>query len=124
MKSNYLFHRLLSIVSSPISKPLGVIVFITLCAATNFAYAAASKLSLQAVSKETSLSTGLYTHSGLPEAPVPVGHAPSPEENQAFAAALQQFSERVEPEDVRALTDYLASRPHSPWRVAVLTNLG
>jgi RHS repeat-associated protein len=124
MKANYLFRRPLYIVTSLISKPLWVIVFITLCAATNFACAAASKLSPQAVSKETPLSAGLYTHSGLPEAPVPVGDAPSPEENQAFAAALQQFSERVDQEDVRALTDYLAAHPHSPWRVAVLTNLG
>jgi tetratricopeptide (TPR) repeat protein len=124
MKSNYLFRRLLSIVNSLILKPLGVIVFIILCAADNIAYAAAPKLSSQTVPKETPLSVGLYAYSGLPEAPVPVGDAPSTEENQSFAAALQQFAERVDQEDVRALTDYLAAHPQSPWRIALLTNLG
>ncbi|MCI0653462.1 MAG: hypothetical protein L0Y39_03155 [Methylococcaceae bacterium] len=63
-------------------------------------------------------------HSGLPEAPVPIGGNPGHEDNLSFSATLKQFSDRRNRDDIRALTDFLATHPDSPWRVAVLTNLG
>ena len=55
---------------------------------------------------------------------VPLGAKPSPEENAQLARALLAWSQRRDNDDVASLTRFLAARPESPWRVALLTNLG
>jgi len=45
-------------------------------------------------------------------------------ENRALAVAMTRFAERTQPEDVSALHRFLESQPDSPWRMAVLVNLG
>jgi len=60
----------------------------------------------------------------FPEPLVPLGQAPTPEDNQGLLAALKRFQQRTTIEDVSPLTDYLVQHPNSPWRVALLSNLG
>ena len=55
---------------------------------------------------------------------VPVGGEPTPVENDALAAALLRYSGRSSPDDFVSLTDFLAQHPASPWRAALLTDLG
>ena len=55
---------------------------------------------------------------------VPVGGEPSAGDNAALAQALARFAQRQGQDDFLALTDYLKSQPQSPWRAALLVNLG
>ena len=55
---------------------------------------------------------------------VPVGGKPAAAENAALAAALRGYAKRTEPDDFAALDAFLAKFPKSPWRAALLTNLG
>jgi hypothetical protein len=55
---------------------------------------------------------------------VPIGGAPGAEENVALAAALMGYAKRSGPDDFSSLTGFLATYPTSPWRAALLTNLG
>jgi Peptidase C39 family len=58
------------------------------------------------------------------EALAPIGADPTPAENTALAAALLGYSKRGGPDDFSSLTGFLDDYPESPWRVALLTNLG
>lgn len=60
----------------------------------------------------------------LPEGVIPVGAPPTSAHNRALAAALRDYLARAEVDDVTALTRFVASATDSPWRVAVLVNLG
>jgi RHS repeat-associated protein len=55
---------------------------------------------------------------------VPIGGEPSAEENAALAAALLGYAKRSGPDDFASLTGFLETHLHSPWRAAVLTDLG
>lgn len=55
---------------------------------------------------------------------VPIGADPTPAENAALAAALQNFSERVGPDDFSSLTGVIEAYPMSPWNAALQINLG
>lgn len=55
---------------------------------------------------------------------VPIGGKPSVAENQALASALTAYAARTSNDEVSALTGFLATHPASPWRVALLTDLG
>jgi hypothetical protein len=55
---------------------------------------------------------------------VPFSGTTDPQENQELAQALQAFRTRQEPDDVSALTDFLAKRPNSRWAGSLLANLG
>lgn len=55
---------------------------------------------------------------------VPVGGEPGAAENAALAAALIEYSKRSSPDDFSSLTGFLRDHPRSPWRAAVLANLG
>ncbi len=55
---------------------------------------------------------------------VPIGSATSASDNRALADALLAYLNAGQAEDVAPLTSYLESRPASPWRVALLTDLG
>jgi RHS repeat-associated protein len=55
---------------------------------------------------------------------VPIGGEPSADENAALAAALIGYAKRKGPDDFGSLTDYLATHPESPWRAALLTDIG
>jgi len=55
---------------------------------------------------------------------VPVGGEATPAENAALAAALLGYSKRTSPDDFSSLTGFLEKHPKSPWRAALLTNLG
>lgn len=55
---------------------------------------------------------------------VPVGGDPSSEENAALAAALLGYTKRSGPDDFSSLTRFLEQHPDSPWRAALLTDLG
>jgi hypothetical protein len=69
-------------------------------------------------------SEEIFGLSILPEPLVPVGKVPSFEDNQALLDALKRYDQRKTVEDVSALTAYLERYPNSPWRVALLANLG
>ncbi|HYE37988.1 RHS repeat-associated core domain-containing protein [Methylocaldum sp.] len=60
----------------------------------------------------------------LPEALIPVGDQPTAAETIALKEALRRYQQGGNREDVSALTKYLDRHPDSPWRVALLTNLG
>lgn len=76
------------------------------------------------------------TLSGLPDAVeigrsrafseplVPVGGVPSSEENAALGAAITQWQGHTDQDDFSALTGFLEGHPQSPWRAALLVNLG
>jgi hypothetical protein len=55
---------------------------------------------------------------------VPIGGDPSAEENAALAAALLGYAKRSGPDDFAGLTEFLNQHPNSPWRAALLTDLG
>ncbi|MBI3851714.1 MAG: hypothetical protein HY298_15780 [Verrucomicrobia bacterium] len=55
---------------------------------------------------------------------VPIGGEPSAEENTALAAALLGYAKRSGPDDFASLTGFLEKHPRSPWRAALLTDLG
>src|SRR5262245_53355734 len=55
---------------------------------------------------------------------VPIGGEPSAEENAALAAALIGYSKRSGPDDFASLTGFLEAHPQTPWRAALLTDLG
>lgn len=55
---------------------------------------------------------------------VPIGGHPSPEEKTALAQALTAYTARASNDEVGALTSFLEHHPQSPWRVALLTDLG
>src|SRR4051794_26192426 len=60
----------------------------------------------------------------FPGSLVPIGDDPTPEENAALSDALQGYSKRSGPDDFSSLTAFLDSYPKSPWKAALLTNLG
>lgn len=62
--------------------------------------------------------------SRLAEPLVPVGGVTTPGENRALVKALDSFHARTQPEDLSQLTSFLERYPNSPWRVALLANLG
>jgi hypothetical protein len=66
----------------------------------------------------------IFALSVFSEPLVPVGHIPTQEENRALLEGLKQYSRRKKVEDISALTDWLVNNPDSPWRVALLANLG
>jgi len=109
-----------------------IAVFCTLCVILINACTASlngSSVQPDAVKTVTTLSSSpsvaeLFVHSGLPEAPVPIGGVPGESDNRAFAAALKQFAVHSSPDDISALAAYLEAYPQSPWRISVLTNLG
>ncbi|PYJ60145.1 MAG: peptidase C39, bacteriocin processing [Verrucomicrobia bacterium] len=55
---------------------------------------------------------------------VVVGGEPTPAENAALAVALTSYSRRNSSDDFASLTRFLQQHPQSPWRAALLTDLG
>lgn len=60
----------------------------------------------------------------LPEPLVPANGVPTGAENAALKKILNDFQLRGQSDDFSALESYLAINPKSPWRLAVITNLG
>jgi len=101
------------------------VILITACTASlNGSTSQPSAVQTATVLSSSPSVTELFVHSGLPEAPVPIGGTPSEPDNRAFAAALKQFAVHSSPDDISALAAYLEAYPQSPWRISVLTNLG
>lgn len=125
MKTNEFARSLCRNFKPIVSIPFLLIVLMTACATTDSEYSATLPVKqTPTAAKAIPTNADLLAHSGLPEAPVPIGAKPGHEDNLSFSAALKQFSERRDKEDLHALTDYLDAHPESPWRVALLTNLG
>lgn len=61
--------------------------------------------------------------SGFAELLLPTGPS-APAEDAALATALATYEQAGQPEAVAPLEAFLAAHPDSPWRVALLTNLG
>ncbi|HLH56683.1 MAG TPA: cysteine peptidase family C39 domain-containing protein, partial [Verrucomicrobiae bacterium] len=55
---------------------------------------------------------------------VAVGGEPAAAENSALASALQDYSERTNPDDFSSLTAFLTAHPNSAWSPALLSELG
>jgi RHS repeat-associated protein len=55
---------------------------------------------------------------------IPIGGEPSAAENSALASALLSYAKRSGPDDFASLTGFLVQHPNSPWRAALLTDLG
>ena len=60
----------------------------------------------------------------LPEPLVPSGHDATEMENRALAKCLNRFQNRTGSDDFSALENFATANPTSPWRLAILTNLG
>jgi RHS repeat-associated protein len=66
-----------------------------------------------------------FFHARVFEEPlVPIGPAPTPEENAALAAALVGYAQRSGPDDFSGLTRFLDEHPRSSWNAALLICLG
>jgi len=61
--------------------------------------------------------------SGFAELLLPSGPT-SPADDAALSAALDAYARQARPDEFADLERYLAAHPTSPWRVALLTNLG
>ena len=66
----------------------------------------------------------LFSRRTLPEPLVPFGSGVSEKDCDKLMAALDAFERRSQSDDFSELESYLQSNPKSPWRPAVLTNLG
>jgi len=55
---------------------------------------------------------------------IPIGRATTPEENSALAAGIMAYFRAGGGEDVSPFESFLATYPETPWRGALLTNLG
>lgn len=55
---------------------------------------------------------------------VPIGSEPTAQENAALAEALLGYAHRNGPDDFASITGFLDSHRRSPWRAALLTDLG
>ncbi|GEM_PF-3709019 len=66
----------------------------------------------------------IFSHSLFEEPLVPVGGKTTSADNAALGQALTAFSKRTERDDYSALENFLQANPASPWRLALLTNLG
>jgi len=55
---------------------------------------------------------------------IPIGGEPGVAENSALASALTSYAKREGPDDFSSLTGFLDTHPQSPWRAALLTDLG
>lgn len=64
-----------------------------------------------------------FGNSIFPEPLVPIG-ATTTAENRDLAGALLKFKSRTAPDDVSSIVNFLETHPESPWRVALLTDLG
>jgi tetratricopeptide (TPR) repeat protein len=60
---------------------------------------------------------------GFAERLIPTGPS-QPADDADLAAALATYARQAQPDDLGALEAFLAIHPASPWRVALLTNLG
>ena len=68
-----------------------------------------------------------------PRAAIQLGHFAEPlvvtapttvEEDAALANAVRAYEQRIKPDDVGSLTQFVSKYPHSGWAPAVLTNVG
>jgi RHS repeat-associated protein len=66
----------------------------------------------------------IFCARGFEEPFVPIGAEPTAAENAALADALVSYRKDFDPDDFSSLTDFLDDQPNSPWRLALLTNLG
>jgi len=66
----------------------------------------------------------IFKHSLFEEPLVPVGGKTTATDNAALGQALVAFSKRTERDDFSALESFLTAHPTTPWRMALLTNLG
>lgn len=55
---------------------------------------------------------------------VRIGGETSPEENSALLTAIDAYRARDKRDDDQTIREFLGSYPNSPWRIALLTNLG
>jgi RHS repeat-associated protein len=76
-----------------------------------------------AAPQETKIAA-LFGRRTLPEPLVPLTPEVSEKDCKKLAVALDAFEERTQSDDFSQLEGYLKENPKSPWRLAVLTNLG
>jgi len=55
---------------------------------------------------------------------VPVGDKTTPAENAALNYAIESYTNRADGDDLSAITGFIERHPKSPWRAALLVNLG
>jgi len=99
-----------------------------LCGIVTFALvaiapAAASSGSTHPDVTARTLEQRLYNAPAFAEPLVPMGPT-TRREDRALLAAVGRYDPDARPMDLSPLTRYLQAHPHSPWRVALLTNLG
>src|SRR5438128_1992280 len=115
-----------------ILRALSLIGLLTLCVQAEMAgpTVRTSRTSLQAEAKTVlegvaSPTPQDFFRAHLFEEPlIPIGGEPTADENAALAAALSAYARRTSPDDFSSLTDFLSVHPNSPWRAALLTDLG
>src|SRR6476661_9122736 len=58
------------------------------------------------------------------EEPLVATGVSTPRQDDALYQAIQSFRSQNDPDDLSVFENFLAGHPGSPWRVALLTNLG
>ena len=102
----------------------------TFCLLTTLSFFLAARAVVSTAGAATSNTSGdsptvaqLFALHVLPEPLAPAGD-PNPAENAALKETLNAFQSRGQSDDFSSLESYLAANLKSPWRMAVLTNLG
>jgi RHS repeat-associated protein len=79
--------------------------------------------SIHAVIPEGKIAA-LFSRQTLPEPLVPSGPGVSDKDCDKLVTALDAFEKRAQSDDFSQLETYVQANPKSPWRLAILTNLG
>lgn len=77
-----------------------------------------------AAAAETARANSAVIDSGHFAEPLVKTSETKPAEDEALADAIQAYVHRARPDDLTALTGFLASYPHTGWSAAIWTNLG
>ena len=66
----------------------------------------------------------IFYSGAFPHPLIPVGGATTPLENSALSKAITSYAAAKDQDDHSAILNFLSEFPHSPWRTALLNNLG
>jgi len=74
--------------------------------------------------KDPPKDSDIFRSQGFEEPLVPVGKQTTLAENLALGSAIEEYKKRTDQDDHSAILRFLIDFPNSPWRPALLTNLG
>jgi RHS repeat-associated protein len=106
-----------------LSAQVGAIVSVSIVSVLLSIASLSNAASSRAEPQETKIAA-LFSRRTLPEPLVPLTSEVSEKDCDKLAVALDVFERRTQSDDFSQLESYLKANPKSPWRLAVLTNLG